>query len=55
MQACPRAPGNAQDLATLGKLERIILVVPAPGLVASGKETGTAAEGWENEGYFPSL
>lgn len=29
-------------------------VVFVPGLVASGEDTGTAAESWEKRGYFPS-
>lgn len=53
-----QAPVDAQDSATLEKHERMghrAQVVLAPGLVTSGKETGTAVEGWENAGYFPSL
>lgn len=30
-------------------------VVLVPGLIASGEDAGTAAEAWENGGYFPSL
>lgn len=53
-----QAPGSAQ-VSALGKCECGLRAQgprgPAPGLVTSGKETGTAAEGWEDGGYFPPL